>query len=357
MRSGNLLRRALRVLAPAVCVGGLMAATCSPAQAAPDDFKGFLFALDLALTQPSGLDSHIATVTNTTIFPSQTQRIVLDNDADVTWSARVGYGFGLDMGKIQVSYWSFDNDDKETFTRAGFLSPALFGYGFYGAMYICNTTGGGYGYCDSSLPLTFTGGSGVKAHTLDLDYSRDAEVSSRFHLNWLAGLRVASYQEERSFEAFDGTYLYLQDKSWDADAWGIRVGAGGTLNLTEHFGLRGSLAYSALLGSTEGEASQTFVNGGLTCGFPPCKDIRTGKDDNLHGNIVDLELKGVWSAGPVDVSLGFASSTWSGFVGDPVPAQAFRLVPESPSNESIGFDRFEVGVLWRIGSVGGVGPP
>ena len=356
MGRDHLHRGMLRILGPVLCAGGMLLAASAPAEAASSDFKGWLVSLDLALAQPVGLDNHIATVSNVNVFPSRTERITMENDPDVTWRAQVGYGFGLDLGQIKVSYWSFDNDDKESFTRTGFVAPALFGYGFYGSMYICNKTGY-YGYCDSSLPLTFTGGSGVKAKTWDVDYSRDSEVGSRFSLNWLAGLRVASYEEEQSFEAFDGLYLYRQAKSWDADAVGLRVGAGGTLGITEHFSLRGSLAYSALLGSTEGKSSQTFVNGGNTCGFPPCTDIREGKDDKLRGNILDLELKGVWSAGPVDVSLGFVSSNWSGFVQDPVPAQAFGLIPEGSSNDSIGFDRFEFGVLWRIGGSRGVGPP
>ena len=194
---------------------------------------------------------------------------------------------------------------------------------------------------------------GTQGQTTDIEIYTREMVKMKEQLNQILAKHTGKAVDQLEKDTDRNNFM----SAAEAKAYGIRVGAGGTLNLTEHFGLRGSLAYSALLGNTEGEASQTFVNGGITCGFPPCKDIRTGKDDNIHGNIVDLELKGVWSAGPVDVSLGFASSTWNGFVGDPVPAQAFRLVPESPSNESIGFDRFEVGVLWRFGSGRGVGPP
>ena len=339
-------RRIFGILGPAACFGIVLLAAPAPAEAASSDFKGWLLALDLALSEPVGLDNHIATVTNTNVLPTRTERIVLKNDPDTTWRGALGYDFGLDLGRVQVSYWSFANDDMQDFNKVGEVSPALFGYGFYGAMYQCNNS---QGFCDSTLPVRFTGFTGVKAKTLDLDYTRSAEVGERFSLRWLAGLRTARYEEKQSYQGFDGAYTYLQSKNWDADARGIRVGAGGTFDFTQHFSLQAGLAYSALLGKTAGKSSQTFVNGGITCSFPPCTDTKVGGDHRLRGAILDLELKGIWSAGPVDISLGFMSSNWSGFVQDPVPASAFLLNPEGSSNDSLGFASFEVGLLWRVG--------
>ena len=326
--SQSLHSRIFRALLPGACfVVVALALAATPASAASNDFKGWLFALDVALTQPEGLDNHIATAIN----GSSTERIVVGNDADVSWRGSLGYAVGLGMGQVQVSYWTFDNDDLENFTKTGYVVPALFGYGYYFEMRLDGQT------------VQFSGGSGVKASTWDLDYSRSIEVGERFHLNWLAGLRTASYSEDQSFEGSDGTYTYKQSKSFDADAFGFRVGAGGEFGFSEHFSLTTSLAYSALLASTEGEASQTFVDG-------PFSEIRTGEDDDIGGSILDLELKGVWSAGPVDILLGFTNSRWNGFVRDPVPATGVLWASESGSNDSISFTSFEVGLLWRIGA-------
>jgi len=339
--------RIFRALLPGACTIILtLAWAATPASAASDDFKGWLLALDVALTQPEGLDSHIATVSNGTGFPPTTERVVMNNDSDVTWGASLGYNFGLDLGQVQVSYWSFDNDDSENFSKAGFVSPALFGYGFYGYMLLCNTSLGG---CDPTLPVTFTGGTGVKASTWDLDYSRTMEIASKFSFKWLGGLRTASFEEQQSFSGSDGYYTYKQARSWSADALGIRVGAAGIFNFSPHFGLQAGVSWSQMMADTDGQSSQTFVDGGFSCGAPPCTEIEVGKDNNLHGSILDLELKGVWSAGPVDISLGFTSSTWDGFVKTPVPASGFLFTSESGTDNSIGFSSFEVGLLWRIG--------
>jgi major outer membrane protein len=340
--------RIFRALLPGACVIALaLACSNTPASAASNDFKGWLIALDLALTQAEGLDSHIATISDGTSLPPTTERVVMDLDADVTWGASIGYNFGLDMGQVQVSYWSFDNDDSENFSKTGFTAPALFGYGYYGYMLLCNVSQGG---CNPSLPVTFTGRTGVKASTWDLDYSRTIEVGSKFSFQWLGGLRTASFEEQQSFSGFDGLYTYQQARSWSADALGIRVGAAGNLNLTEHFGLRAGVSWSEMMADTDGQSSQTFVDGGFSCSFPPCTEIAVGEDDNLHGSILDLELKGVWSAGPVDISLGFTSSSWDGFVKNPIPATGFLFTSESGTDQSIGFTSFEVGLLWRIGA-------
>ena len=331
----------------AALVTGLALAASTSASAASRDFKGWLFALDVALTQPEGLENHIATVSDPTSLPPLTERVLIDPDSDVSWGATLGYNFGLEFGGVEVSYWTFDNDDTQNFSRTGFVAPALFGYGTYGYMLVCNASSGS---CDPSLPVAFSGGVGVKAKTLDLDYTQTVDVAGKFSLKWLGGLRTASFDENQSFSAFDGTYTYQQARSWSADAFGIRVGAAGLFHFTEHFGMEAGVSWSEMMANTDGKASQTFLDGGVSCGAPPCVEVLKGKDDNLHGSILDLSLKGVWSAGPVDVTLGLTSSNWQGFVKNPVPANGFLFTSESPPDDSVGFTNFEMGVRWRFGS-------
>src|SRR5205809_596971 len=132
------LRRVIRAQSFHLAVAGLaalvMLASASQARAADEDVKGWFVALDFAMTQPNSLDQHFANqITSATDF----NRLVIDNDADFTWRASAGYGFGKGMGSLQVSYWTFDNEDRQQGTSSGTLYPTIFGYGYAnGGMYI-----------------------------------------------------------------------------------------------------------------------------------------------------------------------------------------------------------------------------
>ncbi len=119
------------------------------------------------------------------------------------------------------------------------------------------------------------------------------------------------------------------------------------------------MAVSFMQGNTDGEASQTFVDTvPFSCtGGPPCRETREGEDDNVRGEIRDLDLRAVWGAGPVDVSIGYSASFWDGLVKDPVPASGFLLLGEEPSRDGISFSSLHVGILWRFGGGRFVGAP
>jgi hypothetical protein len=323
-------------------------ALAAPAAAQEPESRGWFLALDLALTQPTGADTHLATRFDNTVFPPVTERILLENDDDSTLRFSAGYHFGLDMGTLQASWWEFDNEDEEAFSRTGLIQPALFGYGAYGYMTLCS--GGDIFSCDPGQPVSFSGRSRIQATTLDLDYTKTAEVGERFHLQWLAGLRTAHYEEETGWEGFNGYYSYRQDRQFESDALGIRVGAAGILQVIEHFGLKGGLALSLLQADTTGRASQTFVDLGL-------QETAFGEDHNQRGQIQELEVSGVWSAGPVNISLGISNADWQGLVKDPVPVAGFLGVSETSTRDSIGFTSFVVGVKWSIGAGRGVSAP
>ena len=119
-------RAAIAALSLAAAV---IAAAGWPAMAAPEDYKGFFLALDLANTQPNGLDQQYATYIDlTTGFGT---RKVIENDADLTYEVKIGYSWGP-LGGLAVSYWSFDNEDEVQDTVTGStVYPTVFGnYGF-----------------------------------------------------------------------------------------------------------------------------------------------------------------------------------------------------------------------------------
>ncbi|HEU5179661.1 MAG TPA: Lpg1974 family pore-forming outer membrane protein [Candidatus Polarisedimenticolia bacterium] len=307
----------------------------SPALADDTDFKGFYVALDLGMTQPTSLDQHYA---NHVVFGTTTtmDRLVLDNDSDFTAKITFGYGFG-EMGKLQVSWWGFDNEDKEENTLLGGVYPTIFGYGNSGGMYIYNPAG-----------VTFSTTGKVQADTIDIDYIRSFEPGKKVTIGWLAGLRVASYEEDQTFEGADnyGNY-YRQGKHFESDALGFKLGAKVKWGFTEHFGMAGSATWSFLMADTEGNSFQSFAQSG------PADDEFTGSDDNIRGEIRDYDLKAVWSYGALDFWVGYAMSNWDGLVTDPIPQNEgghFAIGPaDNRGRDSIAFNSLHAGVAFKFG--------
>src|SRR5262245_24515310 len=160
----------------------------TPAHAAGVDYKGWYGNLDIALTQPNSLDQNYA---NHVQFPGngavETERLEMDNDDSATFKLDVGFSWGK-KGRLQVSYWQFDNDDENDDILNGGVYPSIFGYGVYGGQYIYNPAG-----------VEFEATADTKATALDLDYIRPMTAGETLTIHWLAGLRVASFEEDMAF--------------------------------------------------------------------------------------------------------------------------------------------------------------
>ena len=332
-------------LGPAVAVVAVFAmlAFATPASAAGEDFKGWFVALDLATTQPNSLDQHFANHIDTTQTPAPVERLVIDNKTDFTYRASAGYSWGGSLGSLKVSYWSFDNDDKMTDTLAGYVNPTIFGFGFNStyAMYVYNAAG-----------VNFTATSKVKATSTDLDYVRPIATSEKNTLSWLAGLRVASYEEDQGFVGFDGTNYYYQNKHFKSNGVGLRVGAAAEFGFTDHFSLVSSAVFSFLQADLKGNSSQQFPPPGVT-------ETAHAKDNNIRGEMRDFDVKAVWSYGAIDYWLGLSTSSWSGLVSDPVPAVGgfFGSGSSEPrGRDNISFNSLHAGVKWKFGKKSGLPP-
>jgi Legionella pneumophila major outer membrane protein precursor len=318
----------------AVCVPALaLLSFASPVEAAEKKYQGFFVALDYALTQPNSLDQHFATHVDASSNPVRDERLVIDNDAEATIRGTVGYRLGPGRGNLQVSYWSFENDDRQDGVLNGGVYPTIMGYPYGGGMYIYNAAG-----------VTYGATSTVKARAWDLDYIRQIPMSSTFSLKWLLGLRAVRYQEAQSFSGSDGMNTFLQEKRFTSEAIGMRVGVAGVFNLTRRFSLEGSMAVSFLQADTEGLATATFPSGAI--------QTFHGEDDHLRGNLQDYGLRAVWSYGPLDYFVGYSDYSWSGLPTDPVPAGGCcsgSLFPSNRDREAVSFNALHAGVLVRFG--------
>jgi hypothetical protein len=333
---GVSIRRWLPSIAIVLSVVAL-AAIATPAVAADKDYTGWFAVLDLATTQPNSLDQHFANSLDEAGTPYIKRRLTIDNGSDMTYRVGVGYGFGKGLGSLQVSYWSFDNDDSETGSFNGGLYPTLFGYGYNGgSMYLYNLGG-----------VSFKATSKTKASTTDLDYIRPIVSGDKVSLHWLAGLRVASYEEDVAFEGHDGYSDYFQAKHLKSDAWGMRVGAGALFSFTDHFGIKSSMVFSFLQADTKGDSSQTF-----SIGATP-DDVARADDNNIRGEIRDFDVKAVWSYGHLDYFVGYSMSNWGGMVTDSVPANDAYFATNGGAaargRNDISFNSLHAGIKWRFG--------
>ena len=320
----------------------LMAAACaaaalvsgSPALAAGTDYQGWFVALDLATTQPTGLDQSAANIVDSAT--GFTSRKMLDSDADFTWAIKAGYSWG-ELGGLEVSYWSFDNDDSQNnVENVNYVYPTIFGYGFnYSSTYGL-----------TAPPVTYTETSGLKASVIDIDYFRAMDVGERFTVKWLAGLRTASFEEDLGFNGSDtsGTY-YIESKHIESDAFGVKVGAVLAFGFTDRFALQGKMAFSFLQGDSEAQATR---NGSGVL------DENSADTDNIRGEIRDYDLRGVWMWENLDVYLGYGGQTWDGLVEDPLGNGSCCSVStyNTSTRDSVGFNSLHAGIVFRFGGGG-----
>jgi hypothetical protein len=307
-------------------------ASGSPALAAGTDYQGWFVALDVATTQPTGMDQTAANLMAPGTF--FTTRQVIENDADLSFAIKGGYSWG-ELGGLEVSYWSFDNDDEtQNVDNVNYVVPTVFGYGY-------NSFGS---YALYAPPTTYTTSSGIKASVIDVDYFRAMDVGERFTVKWLAGLRSASFEEDLGFNGSDtsGTY-YIEAKHIESDAFGIKVGAVLAFGFSDRFALQGKMAFSFLQGDSQAQATRNATG---------VLDQSTADIDNIRGEIRDYDLRGVWMWQSFDIYLGYGGQTWDGLVGDPLKAGNSVSTINSTTRDSIGFNSLHAGVVFRFGGGG-----
>jgi hypothetical protein len=313
-------------------VAVLVAFGPSPAMAAHhDDYKGWFVSLDAAMTQPNGLDQHYATIIDgTTGFET---RKVIDNDTDFTWALKVGYSWG-ELGGMAVSYWSFDNEDTVTATEGtNSIYPTVFGaYGY-----------NGFGAYRLDPPVDYRATAKTKASTIDFDYFRPMHAGEKLTVDWIAGLRSATFEETRTFDSgLDAVGYYVdQTHHMKSDAFGVKVGARVNFGMTQHFSLQGLMAWSFMQANTDGEATQNN-NGAL--------DQITSSDDHVMGEIRDYDVRAVWNWSALDFYVGYGGQTWEGLVADPIDGSCCGANGSGRSTrDSVAFNSAHAGVTFRFG--------
>ena len=318
-----------RILGGAAFLVAAALAAASPAFAFDPDYKGWFAALDLASTQPAGLDQHFANQVTGTFPSTNVERIVIDNDAAATWMTRFGYGFGRGYGDLRFSYWTFDHDDTRNI-EGGTLYATL----------IAPVTQG---------PVSASaarGTSTVKARTYDIDYLRPIMYGDKVTVSWLAGLRYATFQEDTRYEAIGTYYPGDQVKHIESRGTGIRFGMKAHFIFSSHFALEGDATFSSLRGRLDADGSQTQDFGG-----GPIVDSVEASESATQGQMLDLEVRTIWSYGALDYYLGYGTSSWDGLVADPLRGTATGSGSSSPGDrtrDSISFDGLHVGVIWRF---------
>jgi hypothetical protein len=328
-RRGVLARAGILGIAAAAV---LFALGASPAMAAHhDDYKGWFVSLDAAETQPNSLDQQYANITDPTT--GLTTRNVMDNKSDFTWAFKAGYSWG-ELGGLAISYWSFDNEDKVNASEPiNEVYPTVFGaYGF--------NNGGTYALTG---PVDYTATAKTKASTIDIDYSRPMHAGEKLTVDWIAGLRSATFEETRTFDSgLDAGGNYTdQTHHMKSDAFGVKVGARVNFGFTQHFSMQGLMAYSFMQAKTDGDATNN-ISGTL--------DQITSSDDHVMGEIKDYDVRAVWNWNALDFYVGYGGQTWQGLVADPIEGSCCGASAAGPSTRnSVAFNSAHAGVTFRFG--------
>ena len=338
MQSRNRSTLTCAVMTAIAIMALMIGAAATPAMAADKETKGFFIALDLASTQPTGLDQHYAALVDQTTGFQQTA--IMDNDADLTYQVKLGYSWG-NMGALSISYWSFDNDDSVSASETNnSVYPTVFsGYSY--------NNGGTYGLFPGIYPVVYEATSSLKASTLDLDYSRPMVAGEKMKINWIAGLRSASWEEDQTFNGTggSGTYYYIQSKHIEADAAGVKVGADIKFGFSEHFSLVGGMAFSFLQATNEAEMTQN-ATGTL--------DQITTSDDNVRGEIRDFDIRAMWEYNNLGFWVGYGGQTWDGLVADPTGPGGDNCCAEASRTtgsrrDSVAFNSLHAGIAFKFG--------
>ncbi len=343
MQVRKVLSRCNKLAVLLAITAAVLLAAPSPAAAADDDFKGWFAGLDFALTQPNGLDQIVGDFTGVQGSGLRQETLRFDNDSDSTFAIDVGYSWGK-IGALKVSWWEFDNDDRFSFAADtyGFLNATVapvfyseyYGYGFYNTVYASN-------YYDIAADAT----SNVQATTIDVDYVRSIPVGDVFTLKWLAGLRLAEYEETQTLVASGDEYFYAdylvyldQTSKIETDAFGVRIGVTGVMEVTDHFALEGGIAVSFM--QADNDATATAIDSDF--GIPT---LTRENVDSTRGEIRDFHLRAVWTYARADYYIGYTSSVWSDLVNDPVGRTAFGR----DERDDISFDSLNAGIRFRFG--------
>lgn len=328
-----------RLTLVALAAGLVWIAAGNPALAGDADYKGFYVALDAAITQPNSLDHHYANHVNYSPTPETMELLVLDSDSDFTGKLIFGYGFG-EMGKLQISWWGFDNEDSLDNTLVGGVYPTIFGYGMSDGQYPYNGTTG----------VTFSTSAQVQAETIDIDYIRSFEPGKKMTIGLLAGLRIASWEEDQAFEADDNYYPgvdYRQGKHFESDAIGLKLGTVLEWGFTEHFSMVGSAVWSFMQADTEGTSFSAFSPSGTP------DDEFLAEDDNIRAEIRDYDVRAQWEYDNFQWWVGYQVSTWEGMVTDPLTQNEgghFAIGPASNrGRDNVAFNSLHVGVAFKFG--------
>jgi len=335
----------------------LVLAPATPASAADEEMKGWILGLDLALTQPGGFDQEYAIERDPLATPVHGRRHLLDNDAKATTRIMAGYNFGLGLGSLEVSYWGFDNDDSRSDVVSGYVYPTVFGYGYYSSS---------SPYLASPYGVRTRAKSSIKATSLEVDYSRALDVGDNFTFRWLAGLRSVTFEEEVQFDGSTSVYIYggyygayyatseiSQKRHMDSDAFGIKVGGRGTFGFTRRFSLEGGAALSLLTADIKGNSSQavSYVDPLSPAASFSFTESNRAEGESGRGQILDLDLRGIWTEGPLSIYLGYSASSWEGLVRDPNPPRSHYFpFAAGRARDSVSFTSFDVGIIYRFGA-------
>jgi len=312
--------------------------------------EGFFVLLDLAVTQPGNTDQVIG---QTLDFAGTSER---SGTIAPDWSSgpagRVGFGYRWASGSsVSLAVWRYDDDaslDADG-PAGGFLDFTIGPSVFVGGNLV-SFGDPGHAAFDASIEAT----------TVDVAFARRHELSDTLAVEWSAGLRFASFDENlngsydlcASSGCTGGTFLpgevvYDADRSTESSMLGVRTGVTGRYRLSPSMAVRSGIAVSLLTGDLESTSGLTPSGTVNTATEPATRFVEDESDRS--GQIVDLDLGLEFDVvrDRLRLSVAWEHSVWDGIARDLArnPPGQFAI---NASRDSVSFTGLRLGVSYRF---------
>ncbi len=307
---------------------------------------GFFVHVEGGVANPRNTDAVLATFESVEDFGGGVNMLVpIVPTWDDEFAGRLTLGYGWASGnKLSVALWSFSADQAAfgSGPASGFLHFAVGPPILSGGQYV--GTGGSPGFFNLSTEIDAT--------TADLAWSRSAELSESFTVEWSLGVRYANYEETTS-GVYDedgpssGVTAYDAAKSNEGDMFGVRGGVRGSYRLGNRYSINAGLGFSFLDGELDASSTLTPTGTGNALTVPT--GFAAVTDDGRSGTIRDLDLALTWhsNSDAFRVSVGWEQSFW-----DDITADLVRNFPGTSAplgeRDSVTFSGYKLGLYFRF---------
>ena len=282
----------------------------APAAASDADHKGWYLAVEAASTTPGNVDTPLLAsappyFATTGLVDLESNVTYTDFDSGLAGGVTFGYSWGS-SGRLQVSYWSYSDDQDHAGFEAYYPNFNFFTVGPVGSFY--------YGvYYDVGFNIN----QELEASTIDIEYKRPVEMeSSNLTVMWGIGLRYAEFEDELEgqyvLDPGSGDYRFPVSREIESEGFGFTGSVGVAYDFpSEIVGISSNLRVGFLVSDVDAHHSFQDLDG-----YYATTGLKVTESSSMEDGVtttMDFDAGVVLHAGEkLDFDLGWYFSIWTG---------------------------------------------